>query len=149
MRNGKIVLASGLALALSLTMTPAFSAPGRRSVARKVVVRPPVRRVVVVGSPWFGIWGPAFYPYGAYAFGGPSTADVRVQVVPKETEVFVDGYYAGTADDFDGVFQSLELEEGAYHIEIVAPGFAPLQFDVRIMPGRKITYRGDLPHSRP
>jgi hypothetical protein len=52
-------------------------------------------------------------------------------------------------DDFDGIFQSLELEEGTYRIEIVAPGFAPLQFDVRIYAGRKITYRGDLARGRP
>jgi hypothetical protein len=52
-------------------------------------------------------------------------------------------------DDFDGLLQSLELEEGAYRIEIVAPGLAPLNFDVRISPGRKVTYRGDLRRERP
>jgi hypothetical protein len=56
----------------------------------------------------------------------------------------VDGYYAGVVDDFDGVFQALRLEEGPYRIEIVAPGYEPIDFDVRIQPGRKITYRGDL-----
>jgi len=43
----------------------------------------------------------------------------------------------------------LQLEEGAYRIEVVAPGFSTLQFDVRISPGHKITYRGDLSRSRP
>ena len=30
---------------------------------------------------------------------------VKTEVTPKETEVFVDGYYAGVAEDFDGTFQ--------------------------------------------
>jgi len=29
-------------------------------------------------------------------------------------------------------------------VEIVLPGFAPLQFDVQITPGRTTTYRGSL-----
>ena len=47
-------------------------------------------------------------------------------------------------DDFDGFGQGLRLEEGPYTIEIVAPGFEPLSFDVRIQRGRQITYEGDL-----
>jgi hypothetical protein len=63
--------------------------------------------------------------------------------------VFVDGYFAGNVDDFDGFVQSLQLEEGPYTIELVAPGYEPLLFNVRIQPGRKITYRGDLRPLRP
>ena len=63
---------------------------------------------------------------------------------PVDAEVWVDGFYAGVVDDFDGTFQSLRLESGGYRIEIVAPGYEPLVFDVRITPGRKTTYRGDL-----
>ena len=70
-------------------------------------------------------------------------------MAPRDAEVYVDGYYAGRVDDFDGLFQSLTLEEGSYRIEIVAPGFAPLNVDVRIYPGRKVTYRGDLLRGRP
>jgi len=31
----------------------------------------------------------------------------------------------------------------------VSPGFEPLVFDVRIPPGEKVTYRGDLLPERP
>ena len=41
-------------------------------------------------------WGP-YYPYGFYYPYGIDHATVRVQAVPKQTEVFVDGYCAGTA----------------------------------------------------
>jgi hypothetical protein len=98
------------------------------------------------------VWGsaygyPAYAPFRGYGYGYP-TGELRLDVAPRNAEVYVDGYYAGRVDDFDGVFQSLALEEGTYHIEIVEPGFAPLQFDVRIYPGRKITYRGDLGRER-
>lgn len=78
--------------------------------------------------------------YGSYY----DTGELRLQVIPRHAEVYVDGYFAGHVDDFDGIFQGLRLEEGPYRIEIVAPGYEPLEFDIRILPGRKVTYRGEL-----
>ncbi len=90
------------------------------------------------------VWYPRdYYRFTGYGYGYP-TGELRLDVSPRYAEVYVDGYYAGTVDDFDGVFQALRLEEGPYRIEIVAPGYQPLEFDVRIQPGRKITYRSDL-----
>jgi hypothetical protein len=54
--------------------------------------------------------------------------------------VYADGYYVGIVDDFDGVFQHLELEPGAHRIEIRGPGLPPTAFDVNIQPGRTITF---------
>jgi hypothetical protein len=96
-------------------------------------------------------WYP--YDYGSYRFSGYGygypTGELRLKIKPRDAEVYVDGYYAGRVDDFDGVFQALELETGAYSIEIVAPGYQPITFDVRIQPGRKITYDDDLRRLRP
>jgi PEGA domain-containing protein len=99
-----------------------------------------------------------FYPpavarydyYGSYygTYGYP-TGELRLQVRPHDAQVFVDGSYAGTVDDFDGTFQSLRLEEGEYHVELVLPGYEPLGFDVRITTGEKVTYRGDLIPEQP
>lgn len=91
-------------------------------------------------------------PYGgsyAGAHGVGSTfgfdmGELRLRVGPRHAEVYVDGYYAGTVDDFDGTFQSLKLESGPYHIELAAPGYETLAFDIRITAGQTITYRGDL-----
>ena len=95
-------------------------------------------------------WYPYDYDYRFHGYGyGYPTGEVRLQVRPRQAEVYVDGYYAGRVDDFDGFVQSLTLEEGPYTIEIVAPGYEPLTFNVRIQPGRKITYRGDLRPLRP
>ena len=58
---------------------------------------------------WFGYGG--WSPYGWYApFYLPNAYDSnvgsgRLQVKPRNAEVYVDGYYAGTVDDFDGALQ--------------------------------------------
>jgi hypothetical protein len=93
------------------------------------------------------------YPGTAYVdpyrrpLGGFSTFDIgelRLDVSPRQAQVYVDGYFAGTVDDFDGAFQAIRLAPGAYRIDIVAPGYETLTFDVRITPGQKIRYRGEL-----
>ena len=143
-----------------------------RARGGNVYVAPPVynyyyypRRYYPYGYGAFGLgyfyydpytWYPPTYDSGYYGGGysggypgGFFEGELRIDVSPRFAEVYVDGYFAGRVDDFDGVFQSLKLEEGAHHIQIVAPGFAPLDFDVRIDPGRKITYRGGLQPYRP
>ena len=91
------------------------------------------------------IWHPySVYRYGSYGSYGYPVGELRLKVQPRDAQVFIDGYYAGRVDDFDGVFQSLRLEEGEYQVEIVLPGYEPLAFDVRIFPGEKTTYEGDL-----
>jgi hypothetical protein len=58
--------------------------------------------------------------------------------------VFADGYYVGIVNDFDGIFQHLNLEAGPHTIEIRLPGYNDaIRFDVVIQPGRTITYRAD------
>ncbi|MEP7309224.1 MAG: hypothetical protein ABJA98_27285 [Acidobacteriota bacterium] len=87
------------------------------------------------------------YPegYGYYAIApGLAYGAVRIVDAPRDAQVFVDGYYAGVVDDYDGVFQHLNLEAGAHHIEIEAAGYSPFAFDVRIDPGRTMTYHARL-----
>ena len=100
----------------------------------RVIVAP---RIVVGGSFFYDPWFDPFY--GAYEFQYPigpygyppmyrgyridATASVRVEVKPKEAEVYVDGYYAGIVDDFDGVFQRLRLPPGEHEITLRLPGY--------------------------
>ena len=87
-------------------------------------------------------YGPGIYaPYGAYpAYPYPHEAGgVRLKIRPRDAEVFVDGYYAGRVDDFDGVFQSLKLEAGGHKIAVRMPGFEDLELDVHVQPGRTLT----------
>ena len=96
------------------------------------------------GNYYGGYYGGYAGGYGGYGRGYGWSGGVRLKVDRRDAEVFVDGYYAGTVDDFDGVFQELRLEDGGYRIEIRAPGFETLVFDVRVQPGRTITYRGHM-----
>jgi hypothetical protein len=97
-------------------------------------------------SPWawapYASYGyPGYYPQYGPAFGY-DVGRVRLKVQPRDAEVWVDGYYAGTVDDFDGMFQALRLDSGGYRIEIRKPGFETLTFDVRVQPDRTVTFRG-------
>jgi hypothetical protein len=94
------------------------------------------------GSPYrgrvFGYVAP--HAYGVRVYYG----DVRLQVRPRDAAVYVDGYYAGIVDDFDGVFQRLTLEVGPHQIEIDAPGLEPQFFDVYVDPARTVDIHADL-----
>jgi hypothetical protein len=81
-----------------------------------------------------GHGGPAPWNVGGYDIGG-----IRLKIRPRDALVFVDGYYAGLVDEFDGVFQSLRVGAGGHKIEIHMPGFEDLELDVHVQPGRTIT----------
>jgi hypothetical protein len=95
------------------------------------------------GYPSYG-YGSVYPGYGARALGG-----VRLAMPERDAEVYVDGYYAGIVDDFDGALQRVDLEPGPHHLEIQADGFEPVSFDVRVEPGRTITYRATLRRTNP
>jgi PEGA domain len=77
-----------------------------------------------------------WYPYSqvGYGYGGFDGASLRVQVTPRDTEVFIDNYYAGTADDFDGLFQRLHLEPGAHDVTLYREGYRTVRQRVYIQP---------------
>jgi hypothetical protein len=96
-------------------------------------------------DPWYG--GDPMYggsdpqsSYNTYADEG----SLRLKIKPRNAEVYVDGYFVGVVDDFDGIFQRLHIDSGPHRIEVRAPGYEPLAFDVRITPDHKTTYEGEL-----
>ncbi len=97
------------------------------------------------GNNWGGYYGNTWGGgYGNAWGGGWGTGGVRIKVDERDAEVYVDGYYAGVVNDFDGIWQQLRLDDGGYRVEIRKPGFETLVFDVRVQPGRTITYRGQM-----
>ena len=88
------------------------------------------------------------YGYGGYGpYQGPTYqiyGGLRLKVKPREAEVFVDGYFAGVVDDFDGAFQQLNLDVGPHRIEVRATGYEPISFEIRTQPDEKITFKGEL-----
>jgi PEGA domain len=105
------------------------------------------------GGPYgfgYGAPYPAYGPgiYGVYPPYGSSTTfdtgELRLRIRPRDAQVFVDGFFAGSVDDFDGNFQSLRLEQGGHKIEVRMPGFETLTLDVHIQPNRTLTIREEL-----
>ena len=84
---------------------------------------------------------------------GPSTVDDRplgflqLRVQPRTAEVFVDGMFAGTVDDFGGRSARM-VTAGPRRVEIVAPGYETLTFDVRVPENDTVTFTRDLEPAR-
>jgi hypothetical protein len=71
----------------------------------------------------------------------PETGRLILDVQPRIAQVFVDGYYAGTPDDFSADRGGLLLEAGPHRIDLILPDYERVTFDVRIAPNQFITYR--------
>ena len=98
--------------------------------------RPYMYGVYGYGGYGYGGWGG--YPYyGGY--GGYERGSLRLQVKPEATEVYVDGYYAGIVDSYDGFFQRLHLPAGQHDVELRLEGFRSIQEQMYLTEGS--TYR--------
>lgn len=101
----------------------------------------------------------ALAQYPPYAFGPFDfrTALLPLQVTPRETEVFIDGYYASIVDDFDGFFRRLQLEPGEHDIQLYLTGYRPAQQKLLLQPDTTFRMRhtmealapGEAPPPRP
>jgi hypothetical protein len=104
--------------------------------------------------PLFGLYGGFGYsayagaPYG-YADATSLAGGLRLDVEPGSAEVIVDGYYAGVVDDFNGRLHHLNLAPGPHHVEVLAPGYQPLAFDLLIEPHHTTRFTATLALSAP
>ena len=71
-------------------------------------------------------YGPAYgygygqYPYPPYYYGPyyDNTGSARLQVAPRNTQVYIDGYFVGVVDNFDGNLQRLNVEAGEHELQL-------------------------------
>ena len=118
----------------------------RPSIVRVVPYRPYVYRPSYSIGVYYGAGGS--YPYGYTPRGyydpipGRYYGGVRITGAPRSARVFADGYYVGIVNDFDGIFQHINLEAGPHHIEI-DDGYEAIAFDVYVRPGETTTFRAD------
>ena len=139
---------------------PAADAPGRRAVRR---TPRPVLQTRTWHAPGFGYYTPLAYPgyfygppWGLHQYGpwGPypyyggyyyrERGSVRLQVKPVETEVYVDGYYAGVVDSYDGFFQRLSLPPGQHDIELRLEGYRSIQEQVYLTIGQSYRIQHEM-----
>lgn len=125
-------------------------------------VRPPSRPVVVVRPSYYrpyyrpyysGFYGSFYgglfwqrypYPYPYYGYRYDPRAEVRIDGAPKDAEVYVDGYFVGLVDDFDGFGQRLRLEAGDYEITLYHPSYRTWREQVRLRPRQSLKIPGVL-----
>lgn len=62
-------------------------------------------------------------------------AEVRVLVTPKEAAVYVDGFYAGIVDDFNGFFQRLPVPPGEHDVVLYLDGYRTVHQRLYLAPG--------------
>ena len=99
-------------------------------------------------GPWYGWYGYPGYSPSPWSKLPPvsiaadwAMSKVRLEVTPKSASVYVDRYYAGTVDDFDGFFSPLSLPAGVHLLEIRKEGYRTLVTEVNLEAGQTIRYK--------
>jgi hypothetical protein len=109
-------------------------------------------------NPWFyGGWGQGPYPYGYPMHYAIPDSSIHLDVTPKQAEVYVDGYYAGIVDDFDGMFQRLRVAPGNHQLELWMDGYRVVKQSVylKVDETLKLKYAmeklgpGEVPEAKP
>jgi hypothetical protein len=80
----------------------------------------------------------ASWPSGVQAQVDPvfdRHADLRVLVTPKDAGVYVDDYYMGIVDDFNGLFQRLPLRPGEHEVVVYLEGYRTVHRHLTLAPG--------------
>lgn len=91
---------------------------------------------------------PPGYPgYPAYRYARPES-NLRINVKPKEASVYVDGYFAGKVEDFDGRFQRLHVLPGQHEIVVYLEGYRSLKRQLYLSPDATRTIEGSLERLR-
>lgn len=102
------------------------------------------------GWGWFWL-GDNYYPYDPYYYGDPYSRGGRrsygdrdevgaldLDVSPGRTQVFLDGQYLGTVDQFDGFPTYLWLDRGTYDVVLYLDGYKTIARQITIYPGNVI-----------
>jgi len=101
---------------------------------------------------FYGGWGwgypyyagyPYPYPYPPYSYSG-YWASARIEMKPRDAQVYLDGYYVGVVDQFDGVFQRLDIPGGEHELTVYMPGYHTLTERTVFRPGQSYHFKENL-----
>jgi len=65
-------------------------------------------------------------------------------VKPRDAQVYLDGYYAGVVDQFDGVFQRLDIPPGEHELVVYMPGYHSIRERTLFRPGQSYHFKDVL-----
>jgi len=135
------ILAAALLTVVSVP-AEAHAQRGRHHGGGRTVVVAPYYYAPYYNPFYWGFgWGyPGFYPPPAYGYA-IDEGTARLQVTPRETEVYVDGYRVGIVDDFDGMSQRLRLPPGDHVIELYLDGHRMVTQNVMFTRGQTLRIR--------
>ena len=92
----------------------------------------------------YGLFPFAYYPYAGYAYGLTLNSDLKVNVTPKDAQVFVDGYYAGESNN-----KRVPLASGGHVITIYRDGYRTVSRSIYAGPGSTVKFSDRLEPLRP
>lgn len=138
-------------LGLAIVMTIGWPAlAGDQGVRRRQAPPPPppvVRGHVFIGGyfydPFFGPY--PWWPRTQYPWYVPIydvQAQLKVDVEPEEAAVYIDGFYAGIVDDFDGFFEGLPLTPGGHTIVVYLNGYRTIRQSIHLQAGSTFKIKG-------
>ena len=101
---------------------------------------------------YWGWWwlGDNYWPYDPYYYGGPynrghgyydgdrEVGALDLDVSPGRTQVYLDGQYLGTVDQYDGFPTYLWLEKGTYDLALYLDGYKTVAKQISVYPGSVI-----------
>ena len=97
------------------------------------------------GGGWYGGYGYPGVGGAVYYSSSPNEGgSIRVLVDPAESRVYVDGYYAGVVDDFDGLFQRLHVAPGRHEITLKLEGYQSHRMRVYVGPDATVKLHHEM-----
>lgn len=90
------------------------------------------------GYPYYGHgypYSPYGYPYPYYPYYFDPAVDLRIEVTPRDAEVYLDGYLVGVVDNFDGMLQRLRVPYGEHEVTIYFNGYRSISQKMLFRPG--------------
>jgi hypothetical protein len=87
------------------------------------------------GAQAAGIPGQAYPPPPDNAQRAEPIIGIKTDISPKETQIYIDGYYRGTAGDFGGFSKHLRVEPGPHEFVLYLKGYKTVRQTLDVKPG--------------
>jgi hypothetical protein len=73
-----------------------------------------------------------------------ATGELKIAATPDRAAVFVDGQFAGHANEFNGHGRAMLVTPGAHHVRIALPGYLPFETTVDLRAYQKLKIETEL-----